>query len=124
MQPGFPPADGEHMSEWNVIAGHFLTRDEVAHLTGMGPRQVSTDASLLRIASRVSNVETYPAFQFDQEGKPACGLEEILVRLGASMGAFEIAALLSMPAAGLGGRSPISWLREGGSVERVIRLVA
>ncbi len=112
------------MSDWNVVSGHFLTRTEVARLTGLDPVEVVAHPALLRIACQVSRVETYPAFQFDASGSPVPGLGEVVGALAASLSSLEIAALLSTPATELGGRIPIAWLREGGSPERVLRLVA
>lgn len=112
------------MSDWNVIAGHFLTRDEVVRLTGLPPIEVARHPALLRLECRVSEVETYPAFQFDRDGRPVVGIEVVLAGLASLLSPIEVAGFLSMPAPGLGGRAPINWLRDGGSTERVFGLVA
>ncbi len=112
------------MSDWNVISGHFLTRSEVAQLTGLAPAEVVSHPALLRIACQVSQVETYPAFQFDADGRPVACLAQVLPRLAGALTPLEVAALLSTPSSELGGRIPIAWLRDGGPAERVLRLIA
>ena len=112
------------MSDLSVTSGHFLTRAEVARLTGFPPVEVVAHPALLRITCRISGAETYPAFQFDESGAPAAGLGEVVRVLSESLSLLEIAALLSTPADELGGRLPIAWLRDGGSADRVLSLVA
>lgn len=112
------------MSDWSVITGHFLTRAEVARLTGLSTAEVVTRPGLLKITCRISGAEAYPAFQFDASGRPVSGLGDVVGGLAGRLTELEIAALLSTPADGLGGRVPIAFLRDGGSTRRVLGLVA
>ena len=116
-------ADTDGMSTWNVVVGHFLTRNEVASLTGLPAGQVRTDASLLRIGSALSSEEVYPACQFDRAGHTLPSLDEMLERMG-EVPPFEIACMLSTPAEELGGKTPAAWLHAGGDLDRVVHLAA
>lgn len=110
------------MSSWNETHGHFLTRDEVAIITGMSSDDVVGSPALVRIDGALE--EVYPAAQFLVDGSPTVGIDAVVTELSTRLAPRDIAAFLTCPNIALGGKSPIAWLQAGGAVHRVTRLSA
>ncbi|MDH4116642.1 MAG: hypothetical protein OEX04_18235 [Acidimicrobiia bacterium] len=105
----------------NVFSGHFLTRAEVAEVVGCAVSDVGRRLDLLAMAARWSGDRLYPAMQFDSDGNPTPHMEELLARLGGAMSDTDLACACTQPAAMLSGRTPLAWLRSGGSVDRAVQ---
>jgi hypothetical protein len=111
------------MRHWSELHGHSLTRDEVAQRTGLAPAEVASSPNLVRFGGRWSQ-ETYPAAQFDASGAPAPGIADLTAAVAGLLPPGDVAAFVTTPLAALGGRTPIAWLQNGGSVDFLVRSVA
>ncbi len=106
---------------FNVFRGHFLTRDEVAELIGCSAHDVPARTELIAIPGMVPGGESYPAMQFDADGRPTAAVQSLVERLSPHLEDSEIASFCTLPLRQLGGQTPIDYLRQGGTVERVYR---
>ena len=110
------------MRHWPETHGHFLTREEVAGVTGMPISEITGNPALIASRGPYSGIETYPAAQFDGEGAPTPGIDAVAGALGADVDTWDVIAFLTCPLPGLGGQTAFGWLQAGGDVSKVIRL--
>ena len=110
--------------DMNVFQGHFLTRGEVAQLIGCPSKEVTERADLLAISSQVSGHEIYPAMQFDRDGHPTPGLGRLIEQLHQHFDEVAMTSFCTCPAKTLGGRTPLDFLRHGGSLDRAVQAAA
>jgi hypothetical protein len=106
---------------FNVFRGHFLTREEVAKLMGCTSTDVPNRPELLAVHGAVPGNESYPAVQFDADGRPTEAVRLLVEKLSPYLDDAEIASFCTLPMTQLGGQTPIDYLRQGGTVERACR---
>lgn len=109
------------MRHWVESHGHFLTRNEVAGLTGLAVAEVVGNPDFVAWPGPDTE-ETYPAAQFHEGGSATPGIAELTQALGDGADAGDLVAFLTTPLAGLSGQTPLGWLQKGGEIGRVIKL--
>lgn len=116
--PGAPeeprsPGDGL------LLVGHSWTRRSVARHIGATPAEVVANPHLLRIDSPVSYEEAYPAFQFDEQGiRVDVAVTGLLIRRRVPDDLACDWFFRPNPAAS--GASPLAWLDNGGTLDRLL----
>ncbi len=111
------------MRHWVESHGHFLTRNEVAELTGLAVAEVAGNPAFVAWPGW-STEETYPAAQFHADGRPTPGVEDLMSALGDEADHGDLIAFLTTSLPALGGQTPFGWLQAGGEVHRVIKQAA
>ncbi|MFN7963799.1 MAG: hypothetical protein U0002_21225 [Thermoanaerobaculia bacterium] len=113
-------------SPWNDLLGPFYSGAQISRVLGGISRQALAERRERRtlIALRTSDgVWAYPAFQLGDDHRPLPGLIPLWQTLCASgVDDWSAAGWLCSPLASLSGKSPASWLREGGEPEAVLPL--
>jgi hypothetical protein len=115
--------DREVMPTCDTYMGHFLTRQEVAELTGLAAAEVAASPALLSCGG-ILGEETYPERQFLPGGRPTPAVGQLRAALGTSIAPADLVAYMTSGQPALGGRSPLEWLQAGGSVDSIIRSAA
>ena len=102
---------------WSKHLGPLYTSKQVREVMGRGTRQsVNELARRRRLLSvpRFGGGHGFPAFQFDNDGRPLPGLHAILeVFDGVVESRHTIVSWFVTPDPLLEGRTPAEWLREG-----------
>lgn len=111
------------MGTCDTYMGHFLTRQEVAELTGLSGAEVIASPAFLSCGG-VFGEETYPELQFLPGGRPTPSVGQLRAALGTSLTPADLVAYMTSGQSVLGGRSPLEWLQAGGSVDSIIRSAA
>ncbi len=105
---------------FNEFRGHFLTRDEAASVSHCSPDVLTAHPDVLFVGGFQPDGEVYPALQFGRDGSPTPGLGALARRLSPRMADAEIASFCTHPLRSLGGKSPIDWLRSGGTLDKAV----
>ena len=93
------------------------TTSEVARLFGLKAANVRRDVASrsLYVAGRARNREhVFPRWQFGDSG-PLPGLREVLAALPEDYHPLDVAGFMTTAQEGLGGRTPVEWLIDGGA---------
>jgi hypothetical protein len=106
----------------DTYTGHFLTRQEVAELTGLTAAEVAVSPVLLSCGG-VLGEETYPERQFLPGGRPTPAMGQLRAAFATTMAPSDLVAYMTSTQPALG-RSPLEWLQAGGSVDSVVRSAA
>lgn len=107
-----------------VVQGHFLTRAEAAHLSGVPTADLQSRAGFVRIPGPYAECEeAYPAFQFRSGGGLVPGLAEVVRELEGSLDCLSLAAYLTAVRPDLGGSSIVDCLGAGASSGSVIAVL-
>lgn len=113
-------------SPWDDAIGPFYTSPQVARLLGGISRQALADRRRRRslLALRTDDDRwVYPVAQFRPDGRVIDGLgETIRAFKPADVDEWTVAGWLFAPSRALGELSPIGWLRDRRSIERVVEL--
>ena len=102
-----------------ILHGPFLTRREAALRAGMSPAELQSHPGLLRLAGRIVLQEAYAGFQFDEHGIRD-DLAAVVEVFGTAADPWEVCDWITRPNAALGGKPPLTFLDEGGGLQRVI----
>jgi hypothetical protein len=113
---------GTPMKHWVENHGHFLTREEVAGVTGLSIAEIAGNPAFVASPGCFGTNETYPAAQFDAMGSPTPGLDALAAALGDDADRWDFIAFLTSPLPGLNGQTAFGWLQNGGDIGKVIRL--
>jgi len=108
-----------HHTRGLILHGPFLTRREAALRAGMSPAELRFHPGLLRLGGRIVLQEAYAGFQFDVHGIRD-DLAAVVEVFGAGADPWEVCDWITRPNTALGGKSPLTFLDEGGGLQRVI----
>jgi hypothetical protein len=115
--------DRELVRICDTYMGHFLTRQDVAELSGLTAAEVAASQAFLSCGG-ILGEETYPERQFLPGGRPTPAVGQLTAALGTSITPVDLVAYMTSGQPALGGRSPLEWLQAGGSVDSIIRSAA
>jgi hypothetical protein len=117
LPPTVPSAPAVLQARRNALAREFgaFTSAEVAGLAGSKAANKAALANRWKQEGRIFSVTHhgttyYPGFQFDGEGRPLPVIAEVIRRLGARSGEWELALWLTSPTGWLDGRRPVDLL--------------
>ena len=102
-----------------ILVGPFYTRREAARHSGMSPHELLTHPGILRMGGPISIQEVYAGFQFGNDGLRE-DLAAVVEAFGADADHWAVCDWITRPNQQLAGKSPLSYLNEGGRLPRVV----
>lgn len=104
----------------NALVGPFLTRHDVRTVAGVSLEEL--DGTVIRVDGAFALEPVYPAFQF--AGSHVRGdVSTVSTRLLERLAPIEACGWFTAPNPVLGGRTPLQWLDDGGSVDTACRAI-
>lgn len=119
------PAVSDAGEAWEQAVGPLLSEERACERLGLSARQLGELADIRRVLAlqERSGARRYPAWQFDQAGRPLEPLiaaHRLLVRDG-GMSPWSAAAWCVREHPELDGRSPREWAAAGERVDALLR---
>jgi hypothetical protein len=112
------------MYEWRQQVGATFTSRQVQDLLGIKTRQGVHDLlkrERLLGLDGLSGQRVYPAFQFNERGRPYAVLPAVLAHFAeADVSPHTIASWFTSPQALLEGQTPAAWLKRGDPPDQVV----